>query len=427
MKVLVIDATHGGITLSKAFMERGEDVTCVDVHKTITDRQIEELAKQFCMMRSMPDPSKYDLIVKPVHYPNLEFAGLEQRVVTHHQAVRILLKDRINFPIVEITGSFGKTTSAMCAISILGESKSILALTSKGISFTEDGNTKFIRCGVSAAPANIINAIDLSPQKPDLAIFEVSLGGTGMADLGIIKNVYDNYPIAKATSCALEAKLSMVNNRKNPSTVLINADDKMLSKINGVQKFSSEGFHAHVMANNVRVGASGISFDAEFFGFKSARGLINASSNVKTETGPLGRLHVENILVGISIVAYFGLGCDSFLVKREIFDHKMVLEKESPPLVVNRSASICAKVIETSIRDYLELFPISSLEIGGKLKTTCGVVDIVKVAEQINLSPFKKVTLFGEFGNALLPFIRSKELSVGIVKDDEPTLRIERG
>ncbi|MDI9643695.1 MAG: hypothetical protein QFX35_00565 [Candidatus Verstraetearchaeota archaeon] len=426
MKVLVVDATHGGITLSEAFLERGEEVTCVDVHRTLTREQLERHSKKFRVERSMPDPSDFDLIVRPVHYPLHEFLGMEKRTITHHQAVRMLVERRINFPVVEITGSFGKTTAALCAISLLGEDRTILSLTSRGTTFTEAGKTKILETGVSAAPANIIRALNHAPGKPDLAIFELSLGGTGLADLGIIKNVYDDYPIAKGTSSALKAKLSMVNDRKGSSTVLVNYDDEKLSSIAGTQRFSPKGSPAEVKAKNVRLSPSGISMDAEFSGFRSMRGPVEFEVKIETERGPIGRQHVENLLVGASIAAYFGLDATRAVIPKEVFGRKMVLERESPPLVVNSSASIGAKAARASIADYLEIFPASRLEIGGRLKTTCGSADPRGVAEEINSSPFSKVSFFGEFGDALAPLIQRGVVYRNVPGDLEPTLRLER-
>ncbi len=89
MKVLVIDATHGGLMLSEAFSKKGHEVTCVDVYKTLKQSDIDEYSKVFQIRREMPSYfDEYDLIVAPIHYP-LHDEGLKGKVVTHYEAVKI--------------------------------------------------------------------------------------------------------------------------------------------------------------------------------------------------------------------------------------------------------------------------------------------------------------------------------------------------
>uniref|UniRef100_A0A7C3EWB9 Uncharacterized protein n=1 Tax=Candidatus Methanomethylicus mesodigestus TaxID=1867258 RepID=A0A7C3EWB9_9CREN len=426
MKVMVVDATHGGITLSEEFRVRGDEVTCVDIHRTMSKEELERCSKHFSVERDLPDPSRYDLIVKPVHFPSEPFRGVEDRLITHHQAVRTLACGLIRFPVVEITGSFGKTTSVLCAISLLKERFSILGLTSKGICFHSERGSEILEDNISATPANIIKALRLVPEAPDLAIFEVSLGGTGLADLGIIKNVYDDYPIAKGTSCASKAKVSMMTDRKNGSTVLVNADDSKLSRLVGVQHFSPSGIRSEVRAEDVRLRPDGIEFTVSFEGFRSLVGPISGTRRVKSTRGPVGRQHVENMLVGVAIASYITWNGSDIEFSAEPFEKKMVLESLDPPRVINRSPSVSTKSIEASIRDYLELYLPVKLEVGGKLKTTCGAVEPKEVANVIRTSPFKEVALFGEFGNSLAQFLEggrfTKTSAVGAV----PSLILER-
>lgn len=426
MKVMVVDATHGGITLSEEFRGRGDEVTCVDIHRTMSSEELDRYSREFRVERALPDPSQYDLIVKPVHFPSEPFRGVEDRLITHHQAVRMLASDLIRFPVVEITGSFGKTTSVLCAISLLKERFSVLSLTSKGIRFDSEEGSAMLAENTSATPANIIRAVRLAPEPPDLAIFEVSLGGTGLADLGIIKNVYDDYPIARGTSSASKAKISMVMDRKNGSTVLVNADDSKLSGLPGVQRFSPSGRISEVRAEGARVGKDGIGFTAVFEGFRSMAGPISGIRRVKSAPGPVGRQHVENMLVGVAIASYFNWNMCEIEFGAEPFGKKMVLESLGSPRVVNRSPSVGAKSIEASIRDYLEIFPPVRLEVGGKLKTTCGSVDLEEVARIILSSPFKEVALFGEFGKALTPFLTGGRFAEASPVGAAPALVLER-
>ncbi len=427
MKVLVVDATHGGLTLSEAFTERGDTVTCVDVYRTLKDSEGEEYSKELEILREVPDPSelpKYDLIVSPVHFPSSSFADFKDRLVTHHEAVRMLACGKVHFPVVEITGSFGKTTAVRCATALLRDRYSILSLTSDGIKFIKGASERVLSESASSTPANIIKALKLCPRDPDLAIFELSLGGTGMADLGILKNVYDNYPIAKGSSSALAAKMSMVRQRKPNSTVLLNADDPLLRGVSNVQYFSAHPLPCEISAEGVCIGAGYIKFTANFRGFMTLEGPTHSRTLVEAQ-GPIGRQNVENILVGVSIAKFFGVSEEKVEIPPETFSKKMVLEDPSGPLILNRSPAINEKAADKAIKDYLEVLPPIRLEIGGRLKTTCGPVNLVELAKVINSSPFEEVYLFGELGEALRSMI-SKSVVGPVGASRVPTLRLER-
>ena len=80
--------------------------------------------------------------------------------------------------------------------------------------------------------------------------------------------------------------------------------------------------------------------------------------------------------------------------------------------VVNASSSIVPRSLEVAIKEYSESFPTPvPISIGGKLKTTCGGVDVKGISGIISRSKeVSTVHLFGEFGEALRPFIVGKEV-----------------
>ncbi|MCS7097489.1 MAG: Mur ligase family protein, partial [Candidatus Methanomethyliaceae archaeon] len=333
--MLVIDATHGGITLSEALYNRGYDVVCVDVHRTVKNPP-----SKFQMLKQLPNIYDYDLIIRPIHYPLNVPYDFHGKVITHHEAVKMLISDVVDFPIVEITGSFGKTTAIKCAIYIMKEQFKILSLTSEGIFFIDHGKEVPLLKNISITPANIIKAIEICPNKPDLAIFEVSLGGTGMADLGIIKNVYHNYPIAKGTSSALEAKLSMIRNRKSSAIILLNADDPLLRNFSNVKYFSTNSNNYNICIENFIMNKEGMKFNVSFKDF-----VLEDIKIMVEAIGPVGKHHLENMLVGIAIARFFGIDERRIEFTRDPFDEKMAIVDPNIPLVVNRSASLNELVI----------------------------------------------------------------------------------
>jgi len=429
LKVLVIDATHGGLTLSKEYAAAGNEVTCADVHHTVSRTAEAGLREAYRLVKAIPDLGQFDLVVRPVHFPRQKVEGAEAEVITHHQAVQRLLGGRLGYPVVEMTGSFGKTSAIWAALSMLKGERTALALTSDGIFFLDGSEVVPLSGKVSTTPANIIRAVRLAPKRPDLAIFEVSLGGTGLADLGIIKNVYDNYSIAGGSSCAFEAKLSMIDNARQDTSILINGDDPLLAHIKGAQRFSVLSRAGEVTAREANTKGK-IRFRAAFDGFKTLKGRTERNFEVNANPRLVGGQHVENLLVGIAIAAFFGAGEDeaSVLETAEPFGRKMVIEEAGAfKRVVNASSSIVPRSLEVAIKEYSESFPTPvPISIGGKLKTTCGGVDVKGISGIISRSKeVSTVHLFGEFGEALRPFIVGKEVVTNEGGKDM-TLKVER-
>jgi len=80
---------------------------------------------------------------------------------------------------------------------------------------------------LSITPANILTAMDIINEamiEPEILIFEISLGGSGRADVGVITTISSDYKIANSTGLASEAKRQMILNAKPGSTLVINYD-----------------------------------------------------------------------------------------------------------------------------------------------------------------------------------------------------------
>jgi UDP-N-acetylmuramyl pentapeptide synthase len=64
---------------------------------------------------------------------------------------------------------------------------------------------------------------------PEFFVFEISIGGTGTADLGILTTLSPNYGIANNTALASDAKLQLIRNAKPGSVIISNSGaDKAL-------------------------------------------------------------------------------------------------------------------------------------------------------------------------------------------------------
>lgn len=200
MHVLVLDTVHGGNEISAAYRVAGHEVDAVDIyHGTTPD---------LCSAALHRD---YDLIAAPVHL-DPDHALLVSRkkipVITHHEAVRRLLGDRLPHPMVEITGAIGKTTTAHALAHIL-PGKGVLH-TSAGTFICPDGQSLFRK---SITPASVIPAVREANRLPGWLVAEVSLGVTGAADLSIITSPED-YPIASGKKSAIREKIASVRHAK---------------------------------------------------------------------------------------------------------------------------------------------------------------------------------------------------------------------
>ncbi|MEM2943900.1 MAG: coenzyme F430 synthase [Methanomassiliicoccales archaeon] len=214
MKVLVMDATHGGFSVAHEYEKRGAEVTLVDCYGTGTEMLEAEARKAGVhIVRKTPE-GFFDLVVSPIHCPDhfLKGATWEKKITTH-QAVGELcsFKSRI----VEVTGTKGKTTTSHLIAHLLrSQGRRVLMLSSAGIVLYDDGQTKILKREASIAPTTILEVANMNVEF-DVGVFEVSLGGTSNADTGVITTIENNYPIAAGTRKAYDGKVQMVQNSKN--------------------------------------------------------------------------------------------------------------------------------------------------------------------------------------------------------------------
>lgn len=199
MNILLLDTIHGGNEIGTAYRESGNIVDIVDVYHGTTP-EVFAAAKT----------KEYDLIVAPVHldpdHPLLTHRHIP--VITHHEAVRQLLGDSLPSPLVEITGSRGKTTTAH-ALAHLFLGKGILHTSTGTYSYPK----KTVLWKKSITPASLLSAAKYANQMPGWLIAEESLGVTGAGDLAIITSAED-YTFANGRKCAIKAKIASAAHAK---------------------------------------------------------------------------------------------------------------------------------------------------------------------------------------------------------------------
>lgn len=218
MQILVLDSIHGGRVLGNALGRMGHRVDLVDVYRG-------DCTSEGNISPGVALAQQYDLLIHPVHldpaYPLLR--RLSCPAITHHQAVRWILKNPNGAPlgapgktdknyisiqnndnndhglIVEITGTRGKTTTATALASIFP---------GPGILHTTRGTYRYpdeeMLGRMSITPASLITAC--SYLRPgEWFIGEVSLGFTGIGDLAILTSDED-YPVGAGRLSAKEIK-----------------------------------------------------------------------------------------------------------------------------------------------------------------------------------------------------------------------------
>ena len=212
MKVLLLDMTHGGQILAPLFKKEGYDVTVCDVYKIAPESMLDSLrdiGAEVCV--GMPTPGHYDLVSMPCHCPDIFLEGCtyDQRI-WYSQAVNRFIQDK-RFRI-EVTGVKGKTSTCYVLAHILANAgKKVYLGCSRGAGpYTSEGHR--IDALKSIAPPYLL---DLPEGDYDVMICEISLGGSGKADIACITNLLEDYGIAKKTRHAEEAKKDVLTDKVN--------------------------------------------------------------------------------------------------------------------------------------------------------------------------------------------------------------------
>ncbi|SES69604.1 UDP-N-acetylmuramyl pentapeptide synthase [Methanococcoides vulcani] len=232
---IVLDLTHAGIPIAKEMVRLGYNVRAIDVYDTLDKNTIYGLQQIFPVLSSNEifELKPAEIIVSPVHL-NPEYHVLKSAkekgntVITHHTMVGklILESGRLSgSKVIELTGTKAKTSTASILADILSRSMDVVLHTSRGLEHWKDGVATIIHKGLSIAPGSILSAIGKIEEeniRPDVFIFETSIGGTGCADIGVITSLEQDYGIANNTALASDAKLQMLDNAKDGSLAVIN-------------------------------------------------------------------------------------------------------------------------------------------------------------------------------------------------------------
>ncbi len=329
MNNLVIDLTHGGVKLAASLAKKGENVYAYDLYNTIKDDDLNLLNSHDVELIQLNDLSNFkgDLnVVYPIHMP-MGFdeitsynPKLNYTFMTHHECVSRLLSDWAqDIPKVEITGVKGKTTSVFMLKEILIK-RNPLILSSLGAMLFEDSKEFILKRNISITPANIKETVDLAYKisnpvceiasgevesenlkKYSSAIFESSLGVSGIGDVGLLLNIAEDYPIAQGRSSASTAKRQVF--RCKCVCIEKEAFDAYYSDVvhTKVNTFSLDDKKANLYLKNADYSLDKTTAEIEYREIKIVNGEM-ISGNIKLETFAPGKHHMSNLL-GVVLTA----------------------------------------------------------------------------------------------------------------------------
>ncbi|MGA2675501.1 MAG: coenzyme F430 synthase [Methanobacterium sp.] len=416
--VLVVDMTHGGKIIAIEFSKLPScNVFGWDIYNTLTDGDKDNLQENgvklvdenYLKRLYNPNPqpnvssrsnlNELDIlsVVAPIHC-NLDYPV----DMSHHEAVAFLLMNRIEIPVIEVTGVKGKT-SVVHMLKEIFKDLNPLILSSLGVEVVDDGEIKLLKRDISITPASIIDAWRMS-QDYDVGIFiiETSLGGTGLADVGILTNIIEDYTIAKGTRKASQAKIQIFNNKlvacDYDSFNLFYPDFK--DKTN---TFSIDG-KGNVKASNIIFGFHETVFQVEVKDLKTISSEIyNDSFEISTFAPALH--HVQNVLSTICASLTLGISKNTIITGLKNFNglkgRTSITNRNDIRIIEEVNPGINLATIKKSI-SMLEDLPRSSVVFGGKYGVTCEEINEESAASILNeLTENIQLILTDELGNSV--------------------------
>lgn len=392
-KILIVDMTHGGVELATQFSKLNYDVHAWDIYHTLNEEQKEHLQLNHVTLvdEDFLDENE-SLVVAPVH------CKLEHPVdMTHHQAVAHLLEGRVNIPTIEVTGVKGKT-SVVHMLKEIFKGSNPLTLSSLGIE-VED---KVLKGDISITPASIITAWE-SGQKynPGIFIWETSLGGTGLAQVGVLTNVVEDYSIASGTKTASQAKIQIFED----GLVACDFDSYRTFYTRYREKTNTFGLtEGNVKACDITYGLTETSFTVEVQGLKTVSGEI-LEDRFQVKTFAPAPYHVENALSVICTSLTCGKSVEAIKSGLKNFNglegRTSIKRRGNSTLIEEINPGINVTAVKRAI-EMVDQLPGSVVIFGGKYGVTCEEIDEKSVSSVLDeIDPNIGLILTDEVGVAI--------------------------
>lgn len=437
MNVLVVDLTHGGVKISVSLAKRGENVLAYDLYSTLKPVDAKMLDVYGVKVIELEDLCNYtgDIdVIYPIHMP-LDFDDIKKHnpelnytFRTHHEAVSDLLRGwGEDIPKVEVTGVKGKTSAVFMLKEILSD-RNPLILSSLGAMLFEGDRKYILKKNISIAPANIRETVDLAYKianpicriaegdiksenlrKYESAIFESSLGVSGIGDVGLLLNIAEDYPIAQGRSSASEAKRQVF--RCGCVCIEKEAYDAYYSSVSHpkTNTFSLIDTGANLFLKDARYSLDETTAEIEYLNVKTVCGnLVSGTMTVRTFAP--AEHHAENLL-GV-VLAAISLEMPPEEITEKIKNYRgipgrtnkrqtgnsTIIEEINPGL--NTEAIRKSIGMVRNLKDYC-------ISIGGDYGITCEEIDEEKLTEFLETLE-DEIILTGDLGRSIYEKLNKK-------------------
>ncbi len=430
MNNLVIDLTHGGVKIATSLAKKGENVLAYDLYNTLKSKDSEMLHNYGVRLIQLEDLGncKEEInVIYPIHMP-LTFSEIKKHnpqlnytFKTHHEAVKDLLKGwGEDFIKVEVTGVKGKTTSVFMLKEILIDENPLI-LSSLGALLYDDKKEIILKKDISITPANIKETIDLAykianpiceiaegkvesenKRKYNSAIFESSLGVSGIGDVGLLLNIMENYPIAKNQSTASEAKKQVF--RCPCVCIQKETMDEYYSDIkhDNINSFSPNDTSSNLFITDVNYSLDQTTLELCFRNVKTIKSNV-ISGEMKLKTFAPGPHHISNVL-GV-VLTCLCLEIDKDKIIKGLENYKGILGRTNKKTIENSTVieEINPGLNTQAIKESINM--ISNLNdyyisIGGDYGITCEEIDEEKLTNFLNTLT-ADIILTGELGSSI--------------------------
>ena len=437
MNNLVIDLTHGGVKIAISLAKKGKNVLAYDLYntlKSIDAKMLQVYDVELIQLEELTNFKGDMNVIYPIHMP-LTFdeiksfnPQLNYTFQSHHEIIGEILngwgEDILK---VEVTGVKGKTTSVFMLKEILSDENPLI-LSSLGALLYENEREIVLKKDISIAPANIKETIDLAYKianpickiadgvvesenlrKYNSAIFESSLGVSGIGDVGLLLNIVEDYPIAKGRSSASEAKKQVF--RCGCVCIQKEALDKYYSDQNHdrTNTFSLTDSTSNLFATDIEYGLDQTIMEITYNDVKTVNDNV-ISGEIKLKTFAPGPHHVSNVL-GVTLTC-LSLEIEPDRIMNGLENYKGIPGRTTKKTIENSiiieeiNPGLNTEAIKESINMIQDLKDYY-ISIGGDYGITCEEIDEEKLSDFLNTIN-TDIILTGELGLSIEPKLTKK-------------------
>ena len=420
MDYLVVDMTHGGLIIASELSKLPEThVYAWDIYGTLDESIIEKYSSsslEFVDENCFKEPEELT-VVSPVH------CNLQRHVdMTHHDAVKFILNHKINVPVVEVTGVKGKTSVVWILKEILIHKKP-LVLSSLGVEVFDGTKWVKLKGNISITPASIVEAWKLAENyEVGICIFETSLGGTGLAYVGVLTNIAENYSIAGNSSNASKAK-SQIFKSKLVACDQESFDSKYIKYKENTNTFgilNNSKIIPDLTATNIKYSFDKTDFDVQLSHFKTiSSGLIEGM--FKLSTFAPAPIHVNNVLAAVSASVMLGISEEK--IKTGLLQFKglngrtTIKELNGVRIVEEINPGLNVTAVKEAIK-MMENIDDVAVVFGGRYGVTCEEIDENSVSQVLNgINEDTKLILVDELGKNVNKLLKRNSIYYNNLKD----------